>query len=101
MTGQELNKLLQRNGITQTALAKALGKTQQNIQFIFRAKSVKTSRLEQIAAALGKDMSFFLAPDAAQAADLQEQIKAKDETIRLLNERIDRLVEIIRKQRKA
>lgn len=97
MTGKELNEHLRRNGISQTALARAMGKTQQNIQYIFKAKSVKTERLEQIAAALGKDMSFFLEPDSEKVQNLERKIAEKDAEIAVLNGRIDRLVEIIRK----
>lgn len=99
MTGKELNDHLRRHGYTQTELAKALGKTQQNIQYIFKAKSVKTEKLEMIAQALGKDMSFFLPDDSSEVKRLQEVLAAKEAEIRVLNERLDKLVAIIQKAR--
>ena len=99
MTGKELNEHLRRHGYTQTEVAKALGKTQQNIQYIFKAKSVKTEKLEMIAQALGKDMSFFLPDDSSEVKRLQEVLAAKEAEIRVLNERLDKLVTIIQKAR--
>ena len=99
MTGKELNDLLRRQGYSQTDVAKALGKTQQNIQYIFKAKSVKVEKLEMIAKALGKDMSFFLPDDEGEVNRLREMLKEKDAEIKTLNERIDKLVAIIQKAR--
>lgn len=99
MTGKELNDLLRRQGYSQTDVAKALGKTQQNIQYIFKAKSVKVEKLEMIAKALGKDMSFFLPVDEGEVNRLREMLKEKDALIKTLNERIDKLVAIIQKAR--
>lgn len=99
MTGKELNDHLRRHGYTQTEVAKALGKTQQNIQYIFKAKSVKTEKLEMIAQALGKDMSFFLPDDSSEVKRLQEVLATKEAEIRVLNERLDKLVTIIQKAR--
>lgn len=99
MTGKELNDLLRRHGYSQTDVAKALGKTQQNIQYIFKAKSVKVEKLEMIAKALGKDMSFFLPDDESEAERLRGELREKDAEIKTLNERIDKLVAIIQKAR--
>lgn len=99
MTGKELNDHLRRQGYSQTDVAKALGKTQQNIQYIFKAKSVKVEKLEMIAKALGKDMSFFLPVDESEAERLRGELKEKDAEIKTLNERIDKLVAIIQKAR--
>lgn len=99
MTGKELNDHLRRHGYSQTDVAKALGKTQQNIQYIFKAKSVKVEKLEMIAKALGKDMSFFLPDDEGEVNRLREMLKEKDAEIKTLNERIDKLVAIIQKAR--
>lgn len=99
MTGKELNDLLRRQGYSQTDVAKALGKTQQNIQYIFKAKSVKVEKLEMIAKALGKDMSFFLPVDESEAERLRGELREKDALIKTLNERIDKLVAIIQKAR--
>ena len=99
MTGKELNDLLRRQGYSQTDVAKAMGKTQQNIQYIFKAKSVKVEKLEMIAKALGKDMSFFLPDDEGEVNRLREMLKEKDAEIKTLNERIDKLVAIIQKAR--
>lgn len=99
MTGKELNDHLRRNGYSQTDVAKAMGKTQQNIQYIFKAKSVKVEKLETIAKALGKDMSFFLPVDEGEANRLRALLAEKDAVIATLNERIDKLVAIIQKAR--
>ena len=99
MTGKELNDHLRRQGYSQTDVAKALGKTQQNIQYIFKAKSVKVEKLEMIAKALGKDMSFFLPVDESEAERLRGELREKDALIKTLNERIDKLVAIIQKAR--
>lgn len=99
MTGKELNDHLRRQGYSQTDVAKALGKTQQNIQYIFKAKSVKVEKLETIAKALGKDMSFFLPVDEGEAERLRGELREKDAEIKTLNERIDKLVAIIQKAR--
>ena len=99
MTGKELNDHLRRQGYSQTDVAKALGKTQQNIQYIFKAKSVKVEKLEMIAKALGKDMSFFLPVDESEAEKLRGELREKDALIKTLNERIDKLVAIIQKAR--
>lgn len=97
MTGKDLNDHLRRHGYSQTDVAKAMGTTQQNIQYIFRAKSVKVEKLETIARALGRDMSFFLPEDEGECNRLRAELQAKDEEIKTLNERIDKLVEIIRR----
>ena len=97
MTGKELSDHLRRKGYSQTDVARAMGTTQQNIQYIFRAKSVKVEKLQTIAKALGKDMSFFLPEDEGECNRLRAELQAKDEEIKTLNERIDKLVEIIRK----
>lgn len=99
MTGKELNDHLRRQGYSQTDVAKALGKTQQNIQYIFKAKSVKVEKLEMIAKALGKDMSFFLPVDESEAERLRGELRKKDALIKILKERIDKLVAIIQKAR--
>ena len=67
MNGQELKRILQGMGIRQVDLAQKLGTTQQNLSYIFKAASVKTSRLEEIAAALGKDITMFFEAATLQA----------------------------------
>lgn len=99
MNGQELKLILQGMGIKQAELAKKMGMSQQNLSYVFKAASVKTSRLEEIAAALGKDITMFFegGNNAQSISDLQAVIKAKDEKIKELEATVQRLIGIIEK----
>lgn len=106
MNGQELKRILQGMGIRQVDLAQKLGTTQQNLSYIFKAASVKTSRLEEIAAALGKDITMFFEGkrNEAEITELKALLKAKDQKIAELEEDIKerdatnkRLIGIIKK----
>lgn len=99
MNGQELKRFLQGQGIKQADLAQKLGTTQQNLSYIFKAASVKTSRLEQIAAALGRDITMFFETEKSteNISELQAIIKAKDDKIKELEATIQRLIGIIEK----
>ena len=59
MTGENLRNVLYINKINQSKLATMLGVSQQSLSQLFKADDVKSGWLERIAAALGKDMSFF------------------------------------------
>ena len=53
MTGESINIIIRRYGKSQTAMAKLLGESPQNFNSILRAKDVKSSTVERVAAALG------------------------------------------------
>lgn len=99
MDGQELKRFLQGMGIKQAELARKMGTTQQNLSYMFKAASVKTSRLEEIAKALGKDITMFFESEkkTENIAELQALLRAKDEKIKELEATIQRLIGIIEK----
>lgn len=59
MTGEELKNLLAESGVSQSEFARRLGMSQQSFNKALTVADVKSGFLEKIAAALGKDMSFF------------------------------------------
>lgn len=59
MTGEELKDLLQGEDISQSELARKLGMSHQAFNQALKVADVKSGFLEKVAAALGKDMSFF------------------------------------------
>lgn len=99
MEGQELKRILQGMGIKQADLAKKMGMTQQNLSYVFKAASVKTSRLEEIAKALGRDITMFFETEKSteNITELQALLKAKDEKIKELEATVQRLIGIIEK----
>jgi transcriptional regulator with XRE-family HTH domain len=99
MNGQELKRILQGMGIKQVDLAQKMGTTQQNLSHIFKAGSVKTSRLEEIATALGKDISMFFQSEnaASEIEELRALLRAKDSEIAELKATNQRLIGIIEK----
>ena len=62
--------------------------------------SVKLDKLEQIAGAIGKKVIDFFTPDYSKntITELRVQLEEKDEEIKRLNARIDKLIEIMQKQ---
>lgn len=83
-------------GVSQSDLAKLLQTSTQNVSNLMHRASVKTTTLERIANALGKDVGIFFGTRPGKSAEDYEKIIAeKDEQIRKLNERIDKLVGII------
>ena len=98
MNGQELKKILAGMGVSQSDLAKLLQTSTQNISNLMHRASVKTTTLEKIADALGKDMNIFFGSHPGKSAeDYEKIIQQKDDEIKRLNERIDKLVAIIEK----
>ena len=61
---------------------------------------MKLDKLEQIAGAIGKKVSDFFTPDYSKntITELRVQLEEKDEEIKRLNARIDKLIEIMQKQ---
>lgn len=59
MTGEQLKDLLYHEKISQSELARKLGMSQPLFHQALGAADIKSSLLEKIASALGKDMSFF------------------------------------------
>lgn len=114
MTGEKLKNVLFINKIEQKTLAAQIGLSPQSFSQMLTATDIKTGLLENICAALGKDMSFFY-PECAKrevlsqassyapnsgvigngsmtqvesttVSGLLEQLKAKDEQIdKLIN----------------
>lgn len=98
MNGQELKRILAGMGVSQSDLAKMLQTSTQNISNLMHRASVKTTTLEKIAQALGKDVSMFFGTQPGRSAEDYEKIIEKQaEEIKRLNERIDKLVSIIEK----
>ena len=59
MNGETLRNILFVNKIELKSLAESLKTSPQSLSQVFKADDVKSGWLERIAAALGKDMSFF------------------------------------------
>ena len=98
MNGQELKQILAGMGVNQSELAKMLQTSNQNVSNLMHRASIKTSTLETIAKALNKDISVFFGTNPGKTAeDYEKIIQQKDEEIKRLNERIDKLVGIIEK----
>lgn len=100
MDGEKLRRILAAEGISATELAKMLGCTPQNVSHLFRSPSVKLEKLEEIAGVIGKKVSDFFSPDYSKntITELRVKLQEKDEEIKRLNERIDKLIEIMQKQ---
>ena len=100
MEGEKLRRILAAEGISATELAKMLGCTPQNVSAMFKSSSVKLDKLEKIAGAIGKKVSDFFSQDYSNntITELRVQLQEKDEEIKRLNERIDKLIEIMQKQ---
>ena len=59
MSGNELKKILLKQGITITDLAKKLGVTQPSVRQALQVQDIKTGFLEKLCDILGVPMSFF------------------------------------------
>lgn len=53
MTGETIKIILRRYGKTQSAIAKIMGESPQNLGSMLEARDIKSSTVERIAAALG------------------------------------------------
>lgn len=99
MSGQELKELVKGTGTSIAELARKMGKTTQNIAYIFNAKSVKMEKIERIAQALNKDLSYFVGMSTDRKAETEALLREKDEEIRRLEKQIDTLLEIIERRK--
>lgn len=59
MTGLEIKEKLKRCGFTQSEIAEKLGVTPQTFNAYLKVDDIKTGLLENIATAIGEDISFF------------------------------------------
>ena len=59
MTGLEIKEKLKRCGFTQSEIAVKLGVSPQTFNAYLKVDDIKTGLLENIATAIGKDISFF------------------------------------------
>ena len=59
MTGLEIKEKLKRCGFTQSEIAVKLGVSPQTFNAYLKVDDIKTGLLENIATAIGQDISFF------------------------------------------
>ena len=101
MDGKIFQKKLREMGIKQYQVAQILGVTEQTVSAMMRADSIKTTTLEKIARAIGKDISIFFSEIELQRAQEIENLKKildeKDQQIKRLQVQVDRLLAIIEK----
>lgn len=65
MTGKQVKEILFNMGVKLGRLSADMGMTQQNFSSMLKSDNVKSQFLEEIARALGKDISMFY-PDIVQ-----------------------------------
>lgn len=97
MDGKNFQQKLKVLGITQAQVAKILGVTQQTVSAMMRNESIKTSTLERIAKALGRDISMFLDDSQMTAEEYESALKAKDAEIARLNKLVEKLIGMLEK----
>ena len=101
MDGKNFQKKLREIGLTQLEVSKILGVTQQSVSAMVKTNSIKTTTLERIAQAIGKDISIFFSESELQRAkeieNLKKLLEEKDAQIKKLQEQADRLLKIIEK----
>lgn len=101
MDGKFFQQKLREIGIKQYEVAQILGVTEQAVSAMMRADSIKTTTLEKVAQAIGKDISIFFSEGELQRAQEIESLKKildeKDEQIKRLQIQVDRLLAIIEK----
>lgn len=59
MEGSKVRQILDELGVTQTSIARKLNTSSANLSANLQSANVKSGFLEQVAAALGRDMSIF------------------------------------------
>lgn len=59
MKGVTIKEILRKNGVTQSAVAKMIGESQQNLSAALSQDDVRTSLVERIANAIGLPVSLF------------------------------------------
>jgi transcriptional regulator with XRE-family HTH domain len=97
MDGKNFQQKLKILGITQIQVAKILGVTQQTVSAMMRNASIKTSTLEKIAKALGRDISMFLDDSQMTTEEYESALKAKDAEIARLNKLVEKLIGMLEK----
>lgn len=86
MSGEELKKVLIRNGYVLKDVAEMLGTSQQNFSQALKADDVKTGLLERICNVLGKRMDFFYA--GTEFAPAVDSLSVASEELMLLRGQI-------------
>lgn len=104
MEGKKLQEILRVKGITQTQVAELLGVTRQTVSAMMKAASIKSTTLEKIAREFGIEITEFFGGNETselkreierqkeKIAQLEAQLKAKDETISTLVGIIDKKI---------
>lgn len=104
MEGKKLQEILRVKGITQTQVADLLGVTRQTVSAMMKNASVKSTTLERIADAFNIEISEFFGGgeiselkreverQKQKIAQLESQLKQKDETISRLIDIIDKKI---------
>lgn len=82
MSGEELKKVLIRNGYVLKDVAEMLGTSQQNFSQALKADDVKTGLLERICNVLQKKIDFFYAE--SEYAPLANSMSGASEELLLL-----------------
>lgn len=108
MNGEQIKKILRVNGYSLAEVGRLIGKNSQSMNSLLSRGDIKTSELEKIAAAIGKDVPFFYGVDSsACSAVAGENATAvagnnnrvnSESLVNLLtkkDEQIDRLLNII------
>lgn len=106
MTGEQLKEILYQAHVSQVELAEKLGMSKQNFGAALCVADVKSGLLERIAAALGKDMSFFYpasTPTQHQAGDGSQQNSGDNvqQTIGADSEVVSKLLDELSELRKT
>lgn len=104
MEGKIFQQKLRDLGITQTQIAELLGITKQSVSAMMKAAAVKSSTLEKIAHGFNLDITeFFGGHETSELkreiealrkklAEVETQLKQKDETISRLIDIIDKKI---------
>ena len=109
MKGIEIKRILSENGVSVAHIARHLGLSQQNLSAALQKDDIRTGLLEDIAGAIGKDVSFFYgvgtsAGSALASGDNSTAVAGNNNRVnteRFVNllakkdEQIDRLLSII------
>lgn len=86
ISGKQLKLLLKAEGYSVKDIADAIGVTTQNLYAAFNSNAVQRKTLQKIAAAIGKDMAFFLEAENLSyeflsGADLKKKIQRENISI--------------------
>ena len=118
MKGVTIKEILRKNGVTQSAVAKMIGESQQNLSAALSQDDVRTSLVERIANAIGLPVSLFYGDTkiatasgvnssavagnnntvhAPQNDDFLKELAAQRRLTEKSQEQIDRLLGVIEK----